>query len=276
MRILIILKIILIFIALTILTQIGGVVYLISFSFHRFIHNRIERTGFQRLAKFGVFLVLYCLATFAVVPLLAKPFGRVALPISGCQTLKPHNFFTYFLNRHYVRPELKKSAIDLSVQMDAQFPGTITHYLDANFPFFNGFPLFPHLSHSDGKKLDLSFFYTDQSTGNPTDKTPSIIGYGVCEGPLPTEKNTAGDCAARGFWQYSFLEYIVPQGRKNRFTFDEVRTKALVLLCTQQKSIGKLFIEPHLKSRMHLSSDKIRFHGCQAVRHDDHVHIQLR
>ncbi len=34
--------------------------------------------------------------------------------------------------------------------------------------------------------------------------------------------------------------------------------------------------KPHLKTRLKLSSAKIRFHGCQAVRHDDHIHVQLR
>ena len=30
------------------------------------------------------------------------------------------------------------------------------HYLDANFPFINKFPLLPHLSHNDGKKIDIT------------------------------------------------------------------------------------------------------------------------
>ena len=30
------------------------------------------------------------------------------------------------------------------------------------------------------------------------------------------------------------------------------------------------------KTRLLLTSDKIRFHGCQAVRHDDHIHVQLK
>ncbi|MFT5619364.1 MAG: hypothetical protein ACI85I_002607, partial [Arenicella sp.] len=39
---------------------------------------------------------------------------------------------------------------------------------------------------------------------------------------------------------------------------------------------GKVFIEPHLKTRLGLENySKIRFHGCQAVRHDDHIHVQL-
>ena len=43
-----------------------------------------------------------------------------------------------------------------------------------------------------------------------------------------------------------------------------------------QPNLGKVFIEPHLKDRMKLTNSKIRFHGCGAVRHDDHIHIQLK
>jgi hypothetical protein len=32
-----------------------------------------------------------------------------------------------------------------------------------------------------------------------------------------------------------------------------------------------------LKARWNLTQyDKIRFHGCQAVRHDDHIHTQVK
>ena len=61
-----------------------------------------------------------------------------------------------------------------------------------------------------------------------------------------------------------------------KYRFDEERTKALVLLFAANQSIGKIFIEPHLKQRLHLTSNKIRFHGCRAVRHDDHLHVQLK
>jgi hypothetical protein len=86
----------------------------------------------------------------------------------------------------------------------------------------------------------------------------------------------AGYCGGKGFWQYSLLPKIVSQRNKNDFEFDELRTKRLVQLLTAQKDIGKLFIEPHLKKRLGLNDAKIRFHGCQAVRHDDHIHVQLK
>jgi hypothetical protein len=90
-----------------------------------------------------------------------------------------------------------------------------------------------------------------------------------------TKNNTADYCAAKGYWQYSFITKVVSQNNKQDFTFDSVRTKALASLFASSPSIGKIFIEPHLKTRLNLSSDKIRFHGCRAVRHDDHIHVQL-
>lgn len=49
----------------------------------------------------------------------------------------------------------------LSREMAHTFPGTVTLYLDANFPFFDGFPLLPHLSHVDGRKRDIAYYYAD-------------------------------------------------------------------------------------------------------------------
>ncbi|SEP44641.1 hypothetical protein [Niastella yeongjuensis] len=67
----------------------------------------------------------------------------------------------------------------------------------------------------------------------------------------------------------------MPQGRKDDFVFYGEKTKCLVELFCQDNRIGKVFIEPHLKLRLQLTNSKIRFHGCQAVRHDDHIHVQL-
>jgi hypothetical protein len=132
------------------------------------------------------------------------------------------------------------------------------------------------LSHNDGKKLDLSFCYVDSKTNLPTNDCPSFIGYGICEEPLPTENNTPDFCAANGNWQYNLMRRIVPQGNKQHFRFDALKTRSLVNGFASQHGIGKIFIEPHLKTRLSLVSDKIRFHGCQAVRHDDHIHVQLK
>lgn len=57
--------------------------------------------------------------------------------------------------------------------------------------------------------------------------------------------------------------------------FSKKGTKLLIMAFLKQKELQKIFIEPHLKQRLHLTNKKIRYHGCHAVRHDDHLHIQI-
>ena len=267
---------ILVFLILTILTQIGGVIYLLNFSTYRFINSKVNNQWLRRLCKGTTFLLFYLLATFLIVPVLAKPFGRVRLPVRETNNLRPLTFLTCFLNRNYVRNDLREVAFSVAKEMKRKYPGTIVNYLDASFPFINGFPLFPHLSHNDGRKVDLSFCYKEKQSLLETNRAPSPIGYGICEEPVGAEKNTAQFCEEKGYWQYSFLKSVMPQDRKDDFVFYPQKTKYLVELFASDARIGKIFIEPHLKSRLQLTSDKIRFHGCRAVRHDDHIHVQLK
>ena len=266
----------LIFCLLTVLTQVGGFIYVISLATRKWSDKWTNSNRLKMVYRLASFFTRYCVATFVLVPIIARPFGRVPLPLIVTNHLQPLNVFTSFLNRHYVRPELKQIAYEVAEEMNKKFPGTKTNYLDANFPFIRGFPLIPHLSHNDGKKLDLSFCYRDIKTGKSTNDCPSFIGYGICEEPQPHENNTADFCSANGYWQYGFLKKMVPQNKKKEFMFDSDKTKKLINLFATQPLVGKIFIEPHLKLRLNLSSDKIRFHGCQAVRHDDHIHVQLK
>ncbi|MDJ1500135.1 hypothetical protein [Xanthocytophaga agilis] len=263
------------FVLFTILTQIGGIVWLLCIP----LLNYIKRHVLHKIQRWIAYVLgpslIYLIVTFSVIPLLASLWGRVPLPVTNV-SLRPLTLMTVLLNRHYVRKELRNVVLETSAQMAEKFPGTFVCYLDAGFPFINGFPLLPHLSHNDGRKLDLAFFYKDAVTQQPVTDTPSPIGYGICEEPALNEENTAVYCASKGYWQYSLLQKIIPQGNKNDYIFDSQRTKAIIQLLAQHKRIGKIFIEPHLKKRMHLIAyNKIRFHGCQAVRHDDHIHIQL-
>lgn len=273
MKFLKIIFVILVFIFLTILTQIGGLVFILSLSTDKWIHLIFKKKLVQATAKTAYFFFLYTVITFFIVPFIAKPLGRVPLPLSG--DLQPLNWGTCFLNRHYVQPELKQLALDASAEMRAKFPGSKLNYLDANFPFIDKFPLIPHLSHNDGKKLDLAFYYKDAKTNVFTNRNPSIIGYGVCEEPKSGEENKPEFCRQKGYWHYSFLMKVIPQGNKHDFIFDAERTSELILILAGNPNVGKIFLEPHLKKRMNLTSEKIRFHGCQAIRHDDHIHIQL-
>ncbi len=263
------------FCLLTVLTQVGGLVYLISILTCKWTDKWTGNSYLKATYRLTSFVTLYCLTSFLLIPLIAKPLGRVQLPLTETNHLQPLNVLTFILNRNYVRPALRETTFEVANQMNDKFPGTTLNYLDANFPFINNFPLIPHLSHNDGKKLDLSFCYRNTKTNEPTNECPSFIGYGICEEPLPHEKNTADFCADKGYWQYSFMTKAISQANKHAFTFDKNKTRELVMLFATQQTVGKIFIEPHLKERLNVNSDKIRFHGCQAVRHDDHLHVQL-
>jgi hypothetical protein len=264
------------FVFLTILTQIGGLVFLVSLMFHHYFNKLGKSKATTMLLKVSAFVLIYSFCTFLIVPKIANSLGRVALPITEENHLKPLNVLTCILNRNYVKPELKVAAMKVARKMNQKYPGISINYLDGNFPFLDKFPLLPHLSHNDGRKLDLSFCYTDAQTNEPSKTSPSFIGYGICEGPRENELNSAQLCKNKGYWQYSYLQTIIPQGNKAKFKFDEERTSDLVKFFVREAKIGKIFIEPHLKIRLKLESNKIRFHGCQAVRHDDHIHVQLK
>jgi len=102
------------------------------------------------------------------------------------------------------------------------------------------------------------------------------MGDGACELPQSGEKDQAAICERQGYWQYSLLQKITSPFNATNRVFDEAANAKLLRHIAKHESIGKIFIEPHLKTRLGLGDiDKIRFHGCGAVRHDDHIHIQL-
>ena len=252
---------------LTILTQVGGIVYLIVMLITR---RQIKR---RRVKRIGLFIVLYLLVTFLLVPLTAPVFGRER--IKNTDLISAHSFFYKLLNRNYVRPELNKALQQISIGLNQKHQGIKLIYLDANFPFFNKFPLLPHLSHNDGKKIDITLVYQLQN-GELTNKKPSVSGYGVFEDPEPNEYDQISICKSKGNWQYDFPKYLTLGKINKEISFSEKGTQSLVLETVKQNSIGKILIEPHLKARLNLNYSKVRYHGCHAVRHDDHIHIQLR
>ncbi len=245
---------------LTMLTQIGGLVWILGW---------IIAYKFKKKKRF-VFPILYLTCNLLIVPPIAIFFGRAPLPVFN-KALKPRNWIYPLLFRNYVNPvlgaELKASAERLYQS------GISITYLDANFPFIDGFPLLPHLSHNDGKKIDLSFMYLDAS-GNPTDKKPSRSGYGVF---VDSQNNLSlSNCLNKGYWQYDFTKHL-SFGKIHNLSLDQQSTSLLIKQLLSINRCEKIFIEPHLKQSLGLNTaSKIRFHGCQAVRHDDHIHLQIK
>lgn len=253
---------------LTLLTQIGGLIWILNFGYYKWFAK-----GKRKLIKLGSYLVLYLLSTFILTPMVAKPLGRVPLPLNKSDNLIPHTYITPLLNRHYVKPKLKNQLIKIADKTNASNKKLKLSYLDANFPFIDGFPLLPHLSHKDGRKVDLSFYYTkDQNEGN---HKPSNSGYGHFVEPRKTEYNQTRACLSKGYWQYDYTKFLT-LGSRDDLEFDPENTRSLINKIVSDPLTQKILIEPHLKNRMKLSNDKIRFQGCHAVRHDDHIHHQIK
>ncbi len=271
-QILKIIRAVALFLLLTILTQVGGIIYLLYQPISSFIEQKYRKSILRLLVKLIAFSLLFCSFSFLIIPPIAKQFGRVALPIYATKDIpiKPATILTCIANRHYVKAELLKIVKKVAKENNKR---TLI-YLDANFPFIDGFPLLPHKSHDDGEKVDIAFNYLDGTTKKSSNKTPTLFGYGYCEAPKKGEYDQPKICATKGYWQYNLLEKITWQDKN--YVFDAKATKQLLLKFTRPSKIKKIFIEPHLKQRLGLQKEnKIRFHGCGAVRHDDHIHIQL-
>ena len=252
---------------LTTITQIGGLVYVLTLLLIK--RKRVK----YKLKRVLCFSILYTVCTFFVVPPLAKVYGRERVQQS--QVVRPHSIFYILANRNYVTPALNSVLEQSALDIQQKYPGIKLVYLDANFPFIDGFPLLPHLSHNDGKKIDLSFVYKD-SFGNMTNLKPSRSGYGIYEMPKTAEFDQTASCKSKGYWQYDFPKYITLGTSNKNLVISEEGTSALTWSLLKQSLVSKLFIEPHLKARMQLYHKKVRFHGCQAVSHDDHIHVQVK
>lgn len=254
-------------IVLTIITQVGGIVWILNT-----VCFRVVKKPISKWSKLLSFFVLYSIATLVIVPYFAKFNGRVPLPKTKSSNLVPHSYITPILNRHYVKPKLKRQLSKIANAINAENEKLKLSYLDANFPFLDGFPLLPHLSHNDGRKIDLSFYYTkNKEEGN---LKPSNTGYGKFVEPLETEFNQTKQCKSKGFWHYDYTKYLT-FGVRNDLKFDAEHTQKLVNKIAKDPLTQKILLEPHLKKRMNLSHNKIRFQGCHAVRHDDHIHYQI-
>ena len=245
---------------LTVITQIGGVVYLIFLG----LKNRLKVNALL------LFFTLYFFISLVIIPIIAPFYGREK--VSNKFNIKSSNYITIILNRNYVKPKLN-SLLNKTAK-NLELKNIKVRYLDANFPFFDGFPLLPHLSHNDGKKIDLSFIYQSKD-GKISSKQKSVSGYGIFEPPNKTEINQINICLNKGFWQYEFSKYLTFGKINNDLIFSKTHTKVLIQTLLKQSETKKIFIEPHLKQRLKLINNKIRYHGCQAVRHDDHIHLQI-
>ncbi len=254
-----------VFFLFTVVTQIGGIIYLISL----YIARRVKI--YKPAVGILSFLPLYIITTAWIVPNLAPVFGREKIEDSSI--IQAHSPFYVWTNRNYVTPELQRVLKDVATSFEANNAGIQLIYLDANFPFIDGFPLLPHRYHTDGKKIDVTFVYEEDQ--QLTNKKPTFSGYGYFEEPLPHEIDQIEDCFQRGYAQYDFTKHIQLGVTHPDLIFSEAGNKEFIEYVLEKEEVNTIFIEPHLKHRLELQNAKIIYHGCGTVRHDDHIHIQV-
>ena len=264
------------FIALTVVTQIGGVALLLAWLLGR---TRVA-AGVPRMIRaclvVAMFITAYGALSWLVVPPLAALGGRVPLPCqaeAGRPFQAGHRLYCV-LNRHYVDARLLPLLGQMSRDMDRAYPGTVTLFLDANLPFLRGFPLLPHLSHDDGRKLDLAFYYAAPDGTYLPGAQRSPIGYWAFETPRDGDPVPCSrDSWLSLRWDLPFLQGLYP----DRPMESERTRAALAWLVSEgpRHGLERVFIEPHLAKRLGVASPLIGFQGCRAARHDDHIHLQI-
>lgn len=196
--------------------------------------------------------------------ILPAPPGRERLPCFD-RELRPGNWVLYcVLGRNHVRDGGVQVIRNAQAAVEAEFGSSPVTWLDAAGPWNS--PLWPHRSHRDGRQIDLSLYYLN-TAGEPV-RPPVISGYFAYEPPRPGERRPCG--RARRPMDVG----DPPESRSWRW--DPARTKALVDALIRDGAVRRIFIEPHLADRMGLANHpKVRFAGCNAARHDDHIHVDL-
>ena len=253
-------------VALTLLTQVGGVAWLAAVWAGRRVRTWPRRIPVAVVA----FAISYAALHVAARPA-AAAFGPVALPCAWERGDAPVPITRALcaLNRHYATPAVFEVLHDLAGGMnDGALPPV---YLDAGFPFLDGFPLLPHLSHDDGSKVDLAFFYKNAKGGGGFNVWRSRIGYWAFEEPRPGDPQP---CAGRDDWLTMRWEMAWFPTRD--FALDEERTAGMIRLLAADSRVTKILLEPYLVRRLGLAHPKVRFQGCRAARHDDHIHSEVR
>lgn len=237
------------FLALTILTQLGGLALLAAQRFRR---------------KWLAFIALYA-AIFVIAQFTAPLFGRQALPCFG-DTLRSQSPIYCVMLRNFVSPEMYDTAQHAARVVATEYPGTVTLTLDGSFPFFDGIPLLPHLSHDDGEKLDFVFYYQRDGAYLPG-KARSPIGYWAFES---TQDSGCPPVWLTTRWNFEWMQGFFPDR-----PLEPARTTALLNALLGSSAVKKVFVEPYLARDLGVEHPNLRFQGCRAARHDDHIHAQL-
>ncbi len=255
-------------ILLTAVTQIGGVVLLFCVPAFIWAGRRLgsRKPLLRTAACIGIYACAYLGVSLATIPL-ARAFGRVPLAcgLAGSPAYAPRTVWTCLLNRHYAAPSARQALQEIGAEFFREFKDSRIAYLDAGFPFFDWFPMIPHISHGDGRKIDLALVHLDGAA------TPSPLGYWGFVQPRPGDPQPCRGTEGWLRWNMEWLQPLLPERQ-----LDAPRTRVLLERLISMPTVRRIFIEPHLAARLGLNHSKLRFQGCMAARHDDHIHIEFK
>jgi hypothetical protein len=252
----------------TITTQVGGIIlwpllgvgYLLWSSKHYY-------------KAIAVIILGYIFFGLGVLPIIAHQTGRERLPIVATKEvpLGPQNLIYVVGLRNYARLQAKEALIFAAQKTAKKYPNTIVRYMDAGFPF-PYFPMLPHLTHSDGRRIDVSYLYTQD--GHPVDGAISPIGYWGYVRPTPQQRSSferrRKQCSFSLLrWDFDFIQPILPDRM-----LDTRRTRELFKNLAMQSKVTSLLVEPTLHQSLY--SDKLKSNSCSVARHDDHFHLSVR
>ena len=196
--------------------------------------------------------------------------GLVTLPCDASTPLEPTRPYYCRRDRHFVTPSARDALVAAAEAMRERYPGEVLRFMDASGPTGER-PFPPHLSHGDGRQIDLGLYYTDVD-GVPLKAFPTTDRFG---GYWPAEPPRPGEERACPNGRVGRAEKPDPPANRP-WRLDEARTKALVEMLIADRRVRRVLIEPHLERRFGLwGHPKLRFAGCQAARHDDHIHVDF-
>jgi hypothetical protein len=278
MKVLNILVIIILFVILTALSQVGGIILLLWLLLYQFFKKRFKNAWVRRGVHVGGFVVFYLFFMFVIIPPLARIQDRVPLPMSKSGALVPVTYWTAIFGRNYIKSEGRAKLENIAEAYVKKHPDLKVKYMDCNYPFRINMPgtknvwilegLLPHITH-DGTKADIALVYNDKN-GLSSNLTPTAFGYGSSVDPLPTETCTPCACEHSGYWQYSFMYRNIP--RTDYPLNNELSTELIKLF--DRNLPYTIFLEKHLQQRFNLHGNFSQA-GCHSVRHDDHFHVTL-
>lgn len=195
--------------------------------------------------------------------------GLVALPCASSGALRPHTQGYCLGQRHYVTPTARTALLAATDKLRRRHPDAAITYMSASWPRGTR-PMPPHLSHGDGRQIDIALFYVDRA-GRPLARPPTVTGYGAYEPP-----RREADRSCVGAERRAKRNDGADPAADRRWRLDETRTRDLIGILSADPNVRRIFIEPHLKRRLGFSMDpKVRFAGCRAARHDDHLHVDF-